>query len=163
MVKSEWLPEDPNGWMIGVQKEVPRKGDYLILRYQIGAVRIQIQENGAAASVLIDTGAFAETKPEAFLTAVTRKFLRYPQDKLGSLEFYMESFEREGRSFYHGWMDCDFDRYDTEAYFRRIWYNHTCVWTDGRHAFFRLVERDGRPAKRTQIRPGLSKRFKPAE
>ena len=163
MIKAEWLPEDPNAWMIGVQKEDPRKGDYLILRYRIGSVRIQIQENGAAANVLIDTGALADAKPEAFLTSVVRKFLRYPQDKLGSLQFYLKPFAHEGRSFHHGWMDCDFDRYDTEAYFRRIWYNHTCVWTDRKRVLFSLVERDGQPPKRKQARAGIARRFQPAE
>jgi hypothetical protein len=163
MIKPEWLPEDPNAWMIGIQKEHPVKADYLILRYQIEGIRVQIQETGAAACVLIDTGTSTDIRADAFLTSMVRKFLRYPEDKLGALEFFLKSFEHEGKKIDHGTMDCDFDRYDTEAYFRRIWYNHTCVWTDRRRAFFSLVERDGQPPKRKQARAGIARRFQPAE
>ena len=43
MIKPQWLPDDPNIWMAGVRKELPLKADYLVLRYQIGEVKIQIQ------------------------------------------------------------------------------------------------------------------------
>jgi hypothetical protein len=163
MIKPQWLPQDPNAWMTGVQKEKPLRADYLILRYRIGAVSVQIQEDGSAARVLIDTGAFTEGKPEAFLTAVIRKFLRYPEDKLDTLKFYLENFEHEGKTISYGTVDCDFNRDDTEAYFKRNWYHHTFVWTDGRRAFFSLVEGTGQPAQHKQVRPGIRPRFKPAE
>jgi hypothetical protein len=163
MIGSQWLPQDPNAWMTGVQKEKPVEADYLILRYQVDKTRIQIQEDGAGVSILIDTGTFADIKAEAFLTSAIRKFLRYPEDKLGTLKFYLKSFEHEGKTVYYGTVDCDFDRYDTEAYFKRTWYNHTFVWTDGRRAFFSLVESTGEPPQHKQARPGIPRRFKPAE
>jgi hypothetical protein len=163
MIKSTWLPNDPNAWMVGVRKTEPRAADCLILRYAIEKQRIQIQEDGAGVALLIDTGSFADVKPDAFLTSVIRKFLRYPEDKLGALKFYLENFEHEGKTIYYGTVDCDFDRYDTEAYFKRTWYNHTFVWTDGRRAFFSLVESTGEPPQHKQARPGIPRRFKPAE
>jgi hypothetical protein len=163
MIKPQWLPDDPNIWMAGVRKEVPLKADYLVLRYKIGGTRIQIQEDGAGVSLLIDTGAFADMKPEALLTSAIRKFLKYPEDKLNTLKFFLKSFEHDGRRIYYGSVDCDFDRYDREAHFKRIWYNYTFLWTDGRRVFFSLVEMDGRPPKRKQARAGIARRFKPAE
>jgi hypothetical protein len=163
MIRPQWLPQDPNTWMTGVQKEKPQKADYLILRYRIGAITVQIQENGSAARVLVDTGASTDEKPEAFLTSVIRKFFRYPEDKLGTLKFYLKSLEHEGKTISYGTVDCDFDRYDTEAFFKRTWYNHTFVWTDGRRAFFSLVEKDGRPSKPTKATPGIPRRFKAPE
>jgi hypothetical protein len=160
MIKPEWLPDDPAAWMTGVRKEKPHKGDYLVLRYKVATQTIQIQEDGAALCILIDTGSFADMQPQAFLTSIVRKFLRYPDDKLASLQFYLDSFKYERRKICCGTMDCDFDRYDTEAYLRRTWYNHTYVWTDGRRAYFGLVEMDGEPSKRKRARPGLPKRFK---
>jgi hypothetical protein len=163
MIKAQWLPDDPNAWMIGVRKESPSKADYLILRYEIENKTVQIQENGASVRILIDTGARSEMKPEAFLTSVVNTFLRFPEDRFGTLAFCLKRFQHDGVSIWHGTMDCDFDRYDQEAYFRRIWYNHTDVWTDGRRAFFGLIEKDGRPWKPTRARPGIPRRFKPAE
>lgn len=163
MIKVQWLPLDPNAWMTGVQKEKPVEADYLILRYQIEKTKIQIQEDGTGVSILIDTGTFADMKPEAFLTSTIRKFLRYPEDRLGTLKFYLKSFEYEGKTISYGTVDCDFDRYDTEAFFKRTWYNHTFVWTDGRRAFFSLVESTGQPPQHKQARPGIPRRFKSAE
>jgi hypothetical protein len=163
MLKAQWLPDDPNIWMVGVRKDVPLKADYLVLRYKVEGRTIQIQEDGSAVRVLIDTGSQSEMKPEVFLTDVVKAFLRFPQDKLAALRFYMERLEHDGVPVWHGTMDCDFDRYDREAYFKRTWYNHTDVWTDGRRAFFSLVEMDGQPPKRKQVHPGIARRFKPAK
>jgi hypothetical protein len=163
MIKAQWLPNDPNAWMAGVRKGKPRATDCLILRYAIENQKIQVQEDGAGVALLIDTGAFADMKPDAFLTSVIRKFLRYPEDKLGTLKFYLKSFEHEGKTISYGTVDCDFNRDDTEAYFKRNWYQHTFVWTDGRRAFFSLVEMDGRPLQPTHPRPGISRRFKAPE
>jgi hypothetical protein len=163
MIKPQWLPDDPNIWMAGVRKKVPLKADYLVLRYQIGGTKIQIQEDGAGVSLLIDTGAFADMEPDAFLTSVIRKFLRYPEDKLNTLKFFLKSVEHDGRRIYYGSVDCDFDRYNREAHFKRIWYNYTFLWTDRRRVFFSLAEMDGQPPKRKRARPGLPKRFKTSE
>jgi hypothetical protein len=163
MIKTQWLPDDPNAWMIGVRKGSPNKADYLILRYKTENKTIQIQENGASVRVLIDTGSQSEMKPEAFLASVVSTFLRFPRDKLETLGFYLERFEHDGVSIWHGTMDCDFNRYDREAYFGRTWYNHTDVWTDGRRVFSSLVEKDGRAWKPTRVRPGIPRRFKPAQ
>ncbi len=97
MIKAQWLPNDPDTWMAGVRKAEPRAADYLILRYGRRNQRIQIQEDGVGLSLLIDTGSFTDVKPEVFLTSVIRKFLRYPEDKLGTLKFYLKSFEHEGK------------------------------------------------------------------
>jgi hypothetical protein len=163
MVKGQWLPEDPNTWMIGVRKQTPTKADYLILRYKVENRTIQIQENGAFVCILIDTGSQSEMKPEAFLTNVIRTFLRFPEDKLATLRFYLDHFEQDGLSIWYGTIDCDFNRDDRDAYFRRIWYNQTDVWTDGQRVFFSLVEKDGRPWKPVRVTPDIPRRFKPTE
>lgn len=181
MIRSKYLPQDPNNWLIAIRKPktgyfvVKRKPDgvhkvhvkeegsidYLIMRYFIGSHKLQIQENGSAVHLLIDINDPNIFNPqiEQFLKDVVYEFLNYPEGKKDSLTFYLKSFAHNKKRIYFGTVDCDFNRKDRQAWFRRIWWNHTYIWTDGKRVYFSLVERDGKPLKRTQPKPGSPKRF----
>lgn len=179
IIKAEWLPNDVNKRLIAIRKPKPRyfavrepnqphkayiqqKGsvDYLIVRYKVAGHKIQVQENGIAMSILIDPNEPIRDKREieAFLTDVIYKFLNYPVEKKGTLKFHLQSFTYNKKEMYIGTVDCDFNREDEQAWFKRIWWNHTYVYTDGKKVYLSLVERDGKPLK-PQARPGIPSRF----
>jgi len=181
MIRSKYLPEDPNNWLIAIRKPKPgyfvvkreldgvhkvhvkEEGsiDYLIMRYSIGSHKLQIQENGSAVQLLIDVNDPNIFNPqiEQFLKDVVYEFLNYPEGKRDSLRFYLKSFTHNKKRIYFGTVDCNFDRKDSHAWAKRIWWNHTYMWTDGKRIYFSLVEMDGKPRKKTQAKPGIPPRF----
>ena len=163
IMKSEYIPKEPSEWLLGIRKPLEKDyiADYLVMRYSVGPHRIQIQENGMAVCLLIDVNDpnLWRTKVENFLAATVRKFLNYPEDKLSKLTFKLDSFIYDGQTIFYGTMDCDFDFESSEAWDKRVWWNHTYVWTDGKRAYFSLVEMHGKPVEGTQARPGPVRRF----
>src|SRR4030042_1060162 len=161
MIKNKWLPRDFNNFMVGIRKEEYHKADYLILRYKVDGYNVQVQENGVAVCILIeDVNAIQKNqKIEDYVTKIVREFLNYPQDKMDSLRFYLKNFKYNGKIIYYGTMDCDFDVYSRNAWAKRIWGNHTYIWTDGKKIYFSLVEMDGKPLKKTQAKPGIPPGF----
>jgi hypothetical protein len=182
MIKSEYLPREPNEWLIAVRKPKPgyfrvergpegvrkvhigQKGtnDYLIMRYSIDGHKLQIQENGAAVRLLIDVNnpTTFGSNAEEFITNTIYEFLNYPEGQKNSLEFYLRSLAYNDKTIHFGTVDCNFRRGETEAYSKRIWWNHTGVWTDGKRIYLSLVERDGKPIEARQARPGIRPRFR---
>lgn len=162
MIKNEYIPKEPNEWLLGVCKPLGGyTADYLVMRYSIGPHRMQIQENGVTVCLLIDVNDpnFWKPRVEDFLSAVVREFLNYPSDKLSKLTFKLNSFAHGGQTVFYGTMDCDFDFENEQAWEKRTWWNHTYVWTDGKRAYFSLVEMDGRPVEGNQAKPGPVRRF----
>jgi hypothetical protein len=181
MIRSKYLPHDLNNWLIAIRK--PKPGyfvvkreldgvhkvhvkdegsiDYLIMRYEVGGHKLQVQEDGIAMSILIDpNNSIGENQEiEDFVTNIVREFLNYPQDKIGSLTFHLKNFKHNQKTIYYGTMDCDFDVHSKDAWDKRIWWNHTYIWTDGKRIYFSLVEMDGKPRKKTQAKPGIPPRF----
>lgn len=163
MIKNEYLPKEPNEWLVGIRKPLKEDyiADYLVMRYAVGLHKFQIQEDGGVVRLLIDVNDPNLLKPrvEDFLSGVVREFLNYPSDKLNKLKFKLNSFAHEGETIYYGTMDCNFDFESEQAWEERTWWNHTYVWTDGKRACFSLVEMDGRPVERNQAKPGPVRRF----
>ena len=163
MIKNEYIPKEPNEWLVGIRKPLKEDyiADYLVMRYCVGSNSVQIQENGVAVCLLIDVNDpnLWRTRAEDFLVATVNKFLNFPADKLDKLTFRLDSFAYDGQTVFYGTMDCDFDFESRESWEKRVWWNHTYVWTDGKRAYFGLVERDGKPVERNQAKPGPVRRF----
>jgi len=163
MIRKEYLPKEPNDWLVGIRKPVcGYTADYLVMRYALGPHLIQVQENGVAVSLLIDVNDpnLLSTRVEDFLTRAVRTFLNYPVDKLSKLKFHLRSFAHGGQTISYGTMDCDFDVASKQAWQKRKWWNHTYVWTDGRRVYFSLVQMDGATYEnKGQAKPGFPKRF----
>jgi hypothetical protein len=163
MIKNEYLPKEPNEWLVGIRKAMGEyTADCLVMRYSVGPHKVQIQEYPGTVRLLIDVNDpnLWKTRVEDFLAATVSKFLNYPVDKLSKLTFKLNKFAHESQTIYYGTMDCDFDFESKEAWEKRVWWNHTYVWTDGKRAYFSLVEMDGKPVEGTQARPGFPRRFR---
>ena len=181
MIKSKYLPEDPNNWLIAIRKPKPgyfvvKRGpngvrkvhikeggsiDYLIMRYSMVGHKLQIQENGSAFLLLIEIHDPDVFNPqiEQFITDAIYEFLNYPEAQKEHLKFYLKSFTYNKRRIYFGTVNCNFDRKNSEAWTKRIWWNHTYIWTDGKRVYFSLVEMDGEPRDARQAKPGIRRRF----
>jgi len=162
MIKNEYLPKEPNEWLVGIRKTMGEyTGDYLVMRYAVGVHKFQIQENGGVVRLLIHINDpnLWRTRVEDFLVETVNKFLNFPADKLRKLTFRLDSFAYDGQTIFYGTMDCDFYFESREAWDKRIWWNHTYVWSDGKRAYFSLVEMDGKPVEGNQAKPGPVRRF----
>jgi hypothetical protein len=162
IVKQEWLPTEPNDWLIGVRKRAPIEADYMVMRYKIGDDVIQIQENGVALLVLIEKkDQVAESQTiQSFMANAIKQYLNYPPDKIGLLKFYLKEFEHVGKNIFYGTVDCDFDINSKEAWENRTWWNHTYTWTDGKRIYFSVLEIDNESEEAKQAKPGIKPRFK---
>ncbi|MBN1359362.1 MAG: hypothetical protein JW993_02165 [Sedimentisphaerales bacterium] len=183
IIKTKYLPEHPNDWLIPIREPrpgfykidtaldgsvrrtlIPREGfdDYLVTRYAVGHQRFQIQENGASVRVVIDVNDpnLFSPKIEQFVSNVLYTFLNYPLEHKDKLRFALSSFEHGGRTIWFGVLDCNFSIADSEVRATRTWWNHTYMWTDGRRVYFSLVEMIGEHRTPGQAREGLPLRFK---
>jgi len=162
MIKNEYLPKEPNEWLVGIRKTTGEyTADCLVMRYLVETHKVQIQEYPGTLRLLIDVNDpnLWRTRVEDFLVATVNKFLNFPADKLDKLTFRLDSFVYDGQAIFYGSMDCDFDFESREAWEKRVWWNHTYVWTDVKRAYFSLVEMDGKPVERNQAKPGFVRRF----
>jgi hypothetical protein len=185
MIKSKYLPKDPNNWLIPIRKakagsylivkgpdgsarktHIPEEGfdDYLVARYSVGVHTFQIQEGRSAVCLLIDVNdaSLSSPKVEQFTANVLYEFLNYPEAKRNGLTFNLRSFEHAGQEIWFGTVDCDFNLRDNGANAKRSWWSHTFMWTDGRRVYFSLVEMSGQPKEggRKNAKPGSPPRFK---
>ncbi len=185
MIKSEYLPSDPNDWLIPVRKAksgyyetrrdpngttrttyVPTEGtdDYLVMRYSVGANRLQVQEDGSAVHLLIDVNEprLFSSNVEQFITNVLYEFLNYPVEHKGALKFNLKKSTHAGVSIWSGTVDCDFDFEDNTAWAKRTWWSHTYLWTDAKRVYFGLVRASGKPQSPGQgnARAGSRPRFR---
>jgi len=166
MVKDKWLPDDLKNRMIAIPRKSLSEPDYLIVRYILDGYKIQIQENGIAVMILIETNNITEANEsiEDFLTSAIYEFLNYPTDKRDSLQYRLNNFKYNDTLVYYGQVDCDFDisSVNAEMLRKRIWWNHTYCWTDGKRVYLGMVEMDGIPytgRKLGSSRPGFRERF----
>lgn len=161
MIKDKYLPKDPNTWLAGIRA---READYLVMRYSVGAYKVQVQEDGTVVRVLIEVNEPNLWKEgfEDFLTGAVREFLNYPLDKLDKLKFDLKTFEygTSKKLVAYGKLECDYDPCRKDAWKTRIWWNQTYVWTDGKRVYFSMVERDGKRIELTQAKPGIPRRFR---
>jgi hypothetical protein len=183
MIKSDYLPDDPNSWLIPVRK--PKSGsynietepngsikktynkregydDYLITRYSIGSHKIQIQDDASGINLLIDVNdtKIFHSNIEQFIINSIYEFLNFPEDQKSAFKFSLKSFtDNKKKIIYFGIVNCNFDSRIKDAQSKRAWWNHTFLWTDGQRIYFSLVKMDGKPHDLGSATGGLSPRF----
>ena len=164
MIRSKWLPLILKNRFTAIRREKLSGPDYLVFRYIVEGHKIQVQEKGAVIEILIereDPVSHSE-KIENFLTDVIYEFLNYPLGNKKFIKYYLKNFNYKGETIYYGTVNCDFDLAgDAEMWKNRTWWNHTYLWTDGKRAYFSLVEMNGKPARVgfMQPQPGYRDRF----
>ena len=131
------------------------------MRYNVDGYKIQVQENGSATRILIEdpNSISSDQSIEDYVVHIIYKFLNYPVEHKNSFKFYIKNFEHSKKKIYFGTVNCAFDWKNREARSKRIWWNNTSFWTDGKRVYFSLVNFDGKPRKRTQAKPGIPRRF----
>ena len=166
MLKQELVPSDLKDRFIPLTRRIPfippDDVDYLVVRYQIGDIQVQIQEAGAYISILINPlgGAPASDVP-GYIESAAAKYLNLPPEVLAKGDLKLKSQDlSDGGRLYYGTLD-----YQYEPMMKhRAWWNHSYLCSDGKFFSFHTIERIGAEAPGRQgATPGFAPRFQRQE
>jgi hypothetical protein len=164
MLKGDLLPADLSQRFIPLRRTMPfippEEVDYLVARYQIGDIQVQIQDAGVYISILINPlGAARASDVPEYIKSAAGKYLNLPPEVLAKGDLQLKSVDLSGGSrLYYGTLDYEYD----PMMRNRAWWNRSYIWSDGSILSFHTIEREGIEGERNPhvgSRPGVPRRF----